>query len=459
MCAKGRLRREPRWRPLFTALLCAMLTLGGLRASWAVSSVQVEVRPAEGGLALAVRAPNAGSLDLRSFTLDDPPRLVFDLADAALAPGQLGVLPVATAGIAQVRVGQFQAEPSVVRLVVDLDAFPAPAWQWATGESSDEALIVLSGLGPVDLKPAAVKGIGENTLIRFPGAARLRRRAGTLEEPPRIYADLLGAELPEALCRQEFAEGLVREVRMGRQEAEEGKPVARIVVELRQDVPHVMYAEGLDLVVAVGPQPWAMPAPPYQAAGGLRGKRIVVDPGHGGKDIGAPALPGPPPQPPFEKDLTLDIGKRLAALCRSEGAEVTMTREDDTYVTLQRRAAIANELKADVFVSVHCNSHASPNALEGTSVYYDHAHSIELARLVQQEMVAALGTVDKHVRNANFAVIRRTRGPGVLVETAYINHEGDRERLMNPNFRERAARAILQGVMQFLSQNPEQGSP
>ena len=92
-------------------------------------------------------------------------------------------------------------------------------------------------------------------------------------------------------------------------------------------------------------------------------------------------------------------------------------------------------------------------------MYYDHQHSALFAQLEQEELVASLGTVDKGVRNANFAVIRRARVPGILVETAYINHDGDRARLVHPNFRERAARAILRGVVRFLAEGgDERGS-
>jgi N-acetylmuramoyl-L-alanine amidase len=180
-----------------------------------------------------------------------------------------------------------------------------------------------------------------------------------------------------------------------------------------------------------------------------------VDPGHGGKDIGAPASFGSRPGEPYEKNINLDIAQRLAALLKAEGASVTMTREDDTYVALQERAATANRLEADALVSIHCNSCETPNSLSGTSVYYDHPHSARFAALVQGELIAALGTVDKGVRNANFAVIRRTKGPGILVETAFINNDDDRERLQHPNFRERTARAIVQGLVEYLKEQPQ----
>ncbi len=129
-----------------------------------------------------------------------------------------------------------------------------------------------------------------------------------------------------------------------------------------------------------------------------------------------------------------------------------MTRDDDTYVSLSARAEVANRLKANAFISIHCNSCDRPNTLHGTSVYFDHRHSAGFARLVQNELVAALGTMDKGVRNANFAVIRRARVPGILVETAFINHEEDRARLLHPRFRERAARAVAAGLIRFLKE-------
>jgi N-acetylmuramoyl-L-alanine amidase len=131
-----------------------------------------------------------------------------------------------------------------------------------------------------------------------------------------------------------------------------------------------------------------------------------------------------------------------------------MTRSDDTFIPLQERAAIANRLKADAFISIHCNSCEAPDTLCGTSVYYDHPHSERFAELVQGELIASLGTADKGVRNANFAVIRRTKGPGVLVETAFINHQDDRAGLQHPKFRERTARAIVQGLVEYLKERP-----
>jgi N-acetylmuramoyl-L-alanine amidase len=452
MSGKGSLRR--RWRASLAVLAATSAAISASAASAAPLS-RVAVRPYARGAALAISCSSEVAPDLQSFSLSSPPRLIFDLPGVALAPDQPSSLRVAAAGIRQVRIGQFQAEPPKVRLVLDLETDSAPRWRKAEGDKPGEFLLVFGERGPLALKPPVIEKVGDTALVRISGAGSLPYCAATLDSPPRVYADLTDASL-EAASHQPFEAGPIRELRMAQQPDASGHPVARIVVELARPTPYVIYRDGCDLVLAIGAEPWALPLPPYHPAGRLEGKRIVVDPGHGGHDIGAPAIAGPPPEPPFEKDIVLDLGRRLAALLESEGAAVTMTREDDSYLPLQRRAAIANDLHADAFISLHCNSYRSPDLLCGTSVYYDHVNSVELAQLVQQELVSALGTDDKGVRNANFAVIRRTQGPGILVETAYINHQGDRARLTNPNFRERAARAILQGVIRFLSQTPQE---
>jgi N-acetylmuramoyl-L-alanine amidase len=421
--------------------------------SWAASATRVEVRQGRGKLAIAVVTDGARKLGCKSFTLDDPPRLIFDIGDAILASDQPATLAASGAGIRQARLGQFT--PDTVRLVLDLESSPPAQWKQLAGDKPGEMLIVFeTSREPVTLQPPAVKPAEKGAVVVLAGAAALQRHEGTLSDPPRIYADLTGAQLAEPYYRKEFAGGPIREVRTAPQPESDGKPVCRIVVELRESAPHAFSSDGADLVLAIGPETWALPPPAYRPAGRLKGKRIVVDPGHGGHDIGAPAKPGSPPDTPYEKDVVLDIGTRLARLLRAEGASVIMTRDDDTFVTLQGRAAIANKLAADTFVSIHCNSCPTPDTLCGTSVYYDHENSIELAELVQKEMIADLATEDNGIRNANFAVIRRTTGPGVLVETGFINHKGDREKLTNPNFRERTARAILRGVIRFLSQPP-----
>ena len=423
---------------------------------------RVTVTPTPQQVTISIVTSEGEPLQVKGFELANPQRLVFDLPGARLAPDVPDSVPLSSGKVRQVRLGQFSVNPEVARIVVDVSAGSKPAplselrWEAKKGSQRGETLIVLSGaslgLGPLSLSQPSVKREADCVLVRLAGAGALKRSVAVLANPYRVYADLDGAsaEPYEADCDQ----APLRAIRMGPQPSENGQPVARVVVELRQKQAYTTFADGPDLVIAVGPQPWALPLPAYAPAGRLKGKTIVVYPGHGGNDIGAPATFGSPPGEPYEKNITLDIAQRLARLLKSEGASVTMTRSDDTFIPLQERAAIANRLKADAFISIHCNSCEAPDTLCGTSVYYDHPHSERFAELVQGELIASLGTADKGMRNANFAVIRRTKGPGILVETAFINHQDDRAGLQHPKFRERTARAIVQGLVEYLKERP-----
>jgi N-acetylmuramoyl-L-alanine amidase len=426
--------------------------------SWAATTItRIDVRPEPHQTVIAISAGETKPLEVTAFTLVDPPRLVFDLPGTELDPELAPLVELESDSIAGVRFGQFSAEPFIARAVVDLaEGALAPAWEVTQGEDGATLIIIREpGLPVIDL-PTLEQEEG-TLLVRVPGAGKLRRTVGEVGDPPRVYVDLENAVVKEH-CERQREEGTVRRLRLGQQPPHEGAAVARLVLELSKPQAHSDFAEGDDLVIVLGAHAWALPLGDYVGAGRLKGRTIVIDPGHGGEDIGAPASFGPPPRGPYEKDIVLDTAHRLVALLESEGADVRMTRSDDTYVSLRDRASLANRLRADALISIHCNSCDAPNTLHGTSVYYDRAHSVGFARQVQQELIASLGTEDKGVRNANFAVIRRATGPGILVEIAYINHDSDRARLAHPNFRERTARAILRGLMRFFGVAPDGNS-
>ncbi len=448
------------------ALAGTLLTLLASLPAFASGTIsRVAVSPDAQQLSISVFTAEDQPLQVKGFTLASPPRLVFDLTAGRLAPDVAETVSVPSSAVKQVRFGQFS--PEVARIVVDVGAADQAGRPsgvtWQVKSRKGETVIVLNGAGSkpavLELSEPTIQREADCVLVRFAGAGALERTIGVLDKPFRVYADLQGAE--SGWFESESDDAPLRAIRMGPQTRraehsgaaqDAGAPVARIVVELTQKQPYSIFTDGADLVIAAGPQPWALPLPKYAATGKLKGRAIVVDAGHGGNDIGAPAVFGSPPGEPYEKDVTLAIAHRLAQLLKSEGASVTMTRSDDTFIPLQQRAAVANKLKADAFISIHCNSCEQPDTLSGTSVYYDHPHSERFAELVQGELIASLGTSDKGVRNANFAVIRRTTGPGILVETAFINNKDDRAGLQNANFRERTARSIVHGLIKYLKE-------
>jgi N-acetylmuramoyl-L-alanine amidase len=215
---------------------------------------------------------------------------------------------------------------------------------------------------------------------------------------------------------------------------------AKLSVALRQPANAYFRPEGdlgLALVIEVAPQ----------VARQVR--LIVVDAGHGGKDPGAMSPPRPGKPQLVEKHLTLDIAFRLKRLLEEAGYKVVMTRTEDVYVPLPDRVAIANNLRADAFVSVHLNSFPQPGAQWGTEVYFWTPQSYPLAESIYRNLLAIIGRKGNGIRQRQLYVVRHTIMPSVLVEPCYLNHPEEEELLRDENFREKIAYAICRGIMEF----------
>ena len=227
-----------------------------------------------------------------------------------------------------------------------------------------------------------------------------------------------------------------------------------------------------------------------QLALGVR--RIVIDPGHGGRDYGAPGyLKGV-----HEKHVTLQIARELAKLIRKElKCEVFLTRNSDRYLTLEERTAIANTKNADLFISIHTNSHKDRRAY-GIETYFlnlatdDDAirvaamenatstknisdlqtilqdlmqnakinESSRLAGNVQVSVVSHLKTKrysrikDKGVKQAPFYVLLGAQMPAILVETGFISNPREAKRLVNPKYQQRICEAIVIGIKKYIKE-------
>lgn len=450
-----RLQRASRVRPLFLALaVCAWLGAWTAPAHSAGKITRIEARRVARGAVIAILAPETQGLEISSFTLANPLRLIFDLKDAALALPLLSAPPLELPGLGQARLGQFQSGPDVTRIVLDLEGRSSPpSWKVMRGSRPDETLILLEQSGPPTLSTPTLARDGDNLVLRLAGTGALTRRTAALDNPPRVFTDFANAEL-EVNFRKSFSSGPVREIRMAQQPPDGDTPVARLVVELRAPQRFSTTVEGEDLLISFGP-------PSARGAGkALAGKRIVVDPGHGGSDPGAVWKDEAGEEMVFEKDVALTLGLQLAELLKSAGAEVTLTRDQDTYLAKPSlRAKLANECEADALISLHCNSCSAPNALRGTMTLYHRPDSLALAQAVQEELLEAWGTLDKGVRfRDDLTLLKRTNCPSIIIETAFLNHDDDRALLLDPEMQDKGARAIARGVIRFFSQSSSSGA-
>jgi N-acetylmuramoyl-L-alanine amidase len=220
---------------------------------------------------------------------------------------------------------------------------------------------------------------------------------------------------------------------------------------------------------------------------GLKIGRIVVDAGHGGHDTGTIG-----PNGLMEKDLVLDVALRLGRLLETRlGADVIYTRDDDTFIPLETRTAIANEHQADLFISIHANSSPDPNA-RGIETYYlnfasspdalevaarENAvseksiyelqdlvkkitmkekieESRELAADVQQSLYSGLASRrstlrDRGVKKAPFVVLIGANMPSILAEISFVSNPTDAAKLETPEYREKIAESLYRGIARY----------
>jgi N-acetylmuramoyl-L-alanine amidase len=222
---------------------------------------------------------------------------------------------------------------------------------------------------------------------------------------------------------------------------------------------------------------------------GLKIGRIVIDPGHGGHDTGTIGPTGL-----MEKDLCLDVAQRLGKIIhqRLPGAEVIYTRADDTFIPLEERTRIANESKADLFISIHANS-SHDHAARGIETYYlnlkgspdamevaarenataqESIHDLEdivkkiarsekidesreFAADIQESLAKRIQKLnrtvkDRGVRKAPFVVLIGADMPSILTEISFLSNPADEQLLKKPEHRQRVAEGLYQGVASYL---------
>lgn len=174
---------------------------------------------------------------------------------------------------------------------------------------------------------------------------------------------------------------------------------------------------------------------------------IVIDPGHGGKDVGATGASGL-----YEKDFTLNLSKKVYEILENEEKiQVHMTREEDTFISTvdKYRPKFANELDADLFLSIHGNTFEDTN-VSGTESYYYHEKFKAFAEAIHKKVVDATGFKDRGVRNKDLFVVRYTEMPSVLLEVGYLTNADEEQIMLGEEFQTSVAEAICDGIKEYL---------
>lgn len=354
--------------------------------------------------------------------------------------------------------------PESTRLVLDLDR--QIRVRKPSASSGDEVMIELpyvslsqkaqnklaSGSLP---QPFIITQDSEHSVsVSLPSGSYETYRLFTLTNPPRLVIDVV-----PSMTRAGF---------------QESSSTADLTVPLQNQAPN-----------SIPPQPTPPPAKTF--------KTIVIDPGHGGKDPGAHGRRGTE-----EKDITLKVGLKLRALLTKQpGVRVLMTRDRDLFVELEDRAKYANGSGADLFISIHVNSHPQRSVrgieiyhfgeakdqralevaarengtpLNSTGVGWEYLvadllaakkieDSLDLAWNTKEAMIEHLNghyaLVDHGVKTAPFYVLRFTSMPSILAEIAYISNATEENLLRSNTFLTRVAESLLQGVLSYLNSSPQ----
>lgn len=266
-----------------------------------------------------------------------------------------------------------------------------------------------------------------------------------LSNPDRLVVDIEGVspgDLPET---KNVSSKTVSKVRSGH--FQKDPDVTRLVFELNSGVLYEVSLSSNNKTLNIDTY---IPS----LEGAYKNRIIVLDPGHGGSDPGATG-----PNGTQEKTVTLDIAKRVSKLLKAQGAKVIMARGADTDVSLSARTDTANKNDADVFVSIHINAN-NDSSIGGTTTYIYNGssetsrlqESNKLACSIQNEMIKSLGLRDIGVKEANFAVVRTSNMPAVLLELAFISNQAEERLLKTDNFKNKAAEAIVKGIGTYFAQ-------
>ena len=450
------------------------------------------------------------NVKFESQRIEHPERVFFDLPDTNLTSSLLGkTFDVDDGLLKKIRVAQFR--PGRARIVLEV----ADHSDYTTSLLADPPRLIIDvhGKDIQDKKAAREMPVKEPAALAETGTTSDTAKASTSKPPAagEAKAQLKGTVNKPAQPTLVVSNNGLRKtvveaddhddsaVSVAKLDPPEIKPAAKASITLPPPaltLPTLSRSSSRGRRQPAATFPDAREASPTASgdrslirALGLKIGKIVIDPGHGGHDTGTIG-----PKGLEEKDLVLDVGRRLGKLLQARlGADVVYTRKDDTFIPLETRTSIANQEQADLFVSIHANSSRDPDA-RGVETYYlnftssaealdvaarENAasdksvyelqdlvkkialkekieESREFASNVQRALHSGLaakspGIRDRGVKKAPFIVLIGANMPSILAEISFVSNPGDERRLETSDYRQRIAESLYRGISKYVS--------
>ncbi|NZA25238.1 N-acetylmuramoyl-L-alanine amidase [Luteimonas sp. SJ-92] len=472
-------------------ILLGLALLAGLLWNGAFASEISGLRLESGATGTRAELTMAAETEYKVISLANPDRLVVDLPGVAL--GKHVTLPAPSGLVRAVRSGQ--PEPGVTRIVFDL-AEPVVALRPRFEPGADGVRLVVEwpGDGSGDPIGRVIARVSQPSATGTTGEAAAIAPASAAGEAPdpaaasrEATSRLISAVAPASTVAAATGAGAG-----GSSIPSQPAPQPAVVAAASPQSPPAAATQQAQTQT---------PAPaPRAPVAGMRPLVIAIDPGHGGQDPGAVGPTGK-----REKDITLAIARELGRqIDATPGLRSYLTRDRDVFIPLNRRAQLAREAGADMFISIHADAAHNRNA-KGSSVYVlslrgassqrarwlaDKENAADLiggVRLQEADDTLASVLLDltqsgqmkasedagshildglkrignnhkPHIERANFAVLRTSDMPAMLVETAFLSNPEEEQRLIDPAFQGTVARAVLDGINTYFSAQPPPGT-
>ncbi|MFW6030909.1 MAG: N-acetylmuramoyl-L-alanine amidase, partial [Halanaerobiales bacterium] len=368
------------------------------------------------------------------FHLEDPDRLVINIMNAVRGDSFLDNINIDSYIVSRIRTSRFNEE--TIRLVVDMNEM--------TGYRLDNETLANGRIKHIisfenNFEELLLSDSDSRTNVNLKFSGSIKYETKKLSYPNRFVIDVEGVnlredyELPDGI-------GLIKDIRLS-QYSKESK-ITRFVFETEKYEDINVFSMDTNTSINISFL--------KEVTEKITGEFIVLDPGHGGFDPGAIG-----PSGLYEKEVVLEIAQLTERLLKNAGYEVIISRNEDEFLSLKERVELANNLNAMVFVSIHANASNSRYS-EGIETFIGKnkiADSLPLANLLQEEMINELKRVDRGVKKENFYVIKHTNMPSALVEVSFLSNPHEESLLASNLFKEKAARAISRGILEFIENN------
>jgi len=361
------------------------------------------------------------------FFLSNPDRLVLDISETLLAEIDIPEVPV-NDFVKAVRLGQFTDD--MVRVVFDLKN----DINYQVFQEDNVFSIIFSQVRTVeDIDIVSERNI---SFVEISASDEIGYELKADKNKKQIKIVMPGVAIGDRLVSRDVirvSDGIIDYIELVKVKAAKNYNL-EIVINLHSFTSYEMLSSppSSNIKLALHSSP-------------LINKLVVIDPGHGGSDPGAVV------GNVNEKDLNLDVALRLRYLLEANGVRVVMTREDDTFVNLYARAGIANEVDADLFISIHHNT-ATSSASGTETLYYPDPEKKLFAQALQDAVVRQTGFPSRGiVERPGIVVTRETKMPSALVEVGFMSNKNELAIMMTDEFKNQVAQGLLQGIVDYLS--------